>query len=66
MWKDDGRIFEGVIDVAYLREGTWTVLDFKSDLSGQLPSRYQRQLQWYAYSLQKLTGLPARAFLLSV
>jgi len=27
-------------------------------------NRYERQVQWYAYALWKLTGLPARGILL--
>jgi ATP-dependent exoDNAse (exonuclease V) beta subunit len=60
-----GQTLEGVIDLAFLENGAWTVVDFKSDaeLSASLV-RYQRQAQWYAYALNRLTGFPATAVLL--
>jgi ATP-dependent exoDNAse (exonuclease V) beta subunit len=43
------------------------IVDFKTDadIAGHSP-QYQRQLQWYASALSRLTGLPARAYLLAV
>ena len=60
-----GKMLEAVIDLAFVENGEWTVVDFKSDaeLSAN-QGKYQRQLQWYAYTLSKLTGLPAHAVLL--
>jgi ATP-dependent exoDNAse (exonuclease V) beta subunit len=62
---EDGRTLEGVIDLAFLEKGEWTVVDFKTDaeLSASKP-RYERQVQWYVHALSKLTGLPAKGVLL--
>jgi ATP-dependent helicase/nuclease subunit A len=62
---EDGRTLEGVIDLAFLVNGEWTVVDFKTDaeLSASKP-RYERQVQWYVHALSKLTGLPAKGVLL--
>jgi ATP-dependent exoDNAse (exonuclease V) beta subunit len=61
----DGRTLEGVMDLAFLANGEWTVLDFKTDSEiSSSQSRYDRQVQWYAHALSKLTGLPARGILL--
>jgi ATP-dependent exoDNAse (exonuclease V) beta subunit len=60
-----GRTLEGVIDLAFLTNNQWTVVDFKTD--GEFlanNSRYERQVQWYVYGLATLTGLPARGVLL--
>jgi ATP-dependent exoDNAse (exonuclease V) beta subunit len=64
---DGGRLMEGVIDLAFVEDGGWVIVDFKTDadISGQR-AQYQRQLQWYASALSRLTGLPARAYLLGV
>jgi ATP-dependent exoDNAse (exonuclease V) beta subunit len=63
----DGRLLEGVIDMAYVDGGVWTIVDFKTDADvGERRAQYERQLQWYAYALAQLSGIPARAFLLSV
>ncbi|MBK5290109.1 MAG: UvrD-helicase domain-containing protein [Acidobacteriia bacterium] len=64
---DDGRILEGVLDLAFLDNGVWQVVDFKTD--EDLPSkqtRYQDQVKWYAMALTKLTGHPSRGWLLGV
>jgi len=64
---DGGRLMEGVIDLAFVEDNAWVIVDFKTDAditSGGY--RYQRQLQWYASALSRLTGLPARAYLLGV
>jgi ATP-dependent exoDNAse (exonuclease V) beta subunit len=60
-----GRTLEGVMDLAFLEAGAWTVLDFKTDAELSFSqSRYERQVQWYAYALATLTGLPASGVLL--
>jgi ATP-dependent helicase/nuclease subunit A len=61
---EDGRLLEGVLDLAFLERERWIVIDFKSD-SAQA-ARYQRQLQWYLYALSKLTGRAAEGHLLPV
>ncbi|MDE2976162.1 MAG: UvrD-helicase domain-containing protein [Acidobacteriota bacterium] len=68
------RIVEGAIDLAYLDDdGNWIIVDWKTDL-GDLDAptgdgsagngvtrgdRYRRQVRWYCYALQQLTGAPA-------
>ena len=68
------RIVEGAIDLAYLEgDGKWIVVDWKTDL-GDLDAPavgdsgangmtrgdlYRRQVRWYCYALEQLTGTPA-------
>ena len=68
------QIVEGAIDLAYVDgNGRWIVIDWKTDL-GDLDApvggdsagngvargdRYRRQVRWYCYALQQLTGEPA-------
>jgi ATP-dependent helicase/nuclease subunit A len=67
MKLDDHRIFGGIIDLAFFENGEWTIVDFKTDADLEdLRAAYERQLQWYAYALRRLTGMPARACLLGV
>jgi ATP-dependent exoDNAse (exonuclease V) beta subunit len=64
---DGNRMIEGVIDLAFVENDEWTIVDFKTD--ADLEDRrilYERQLQWYAYALRQLTRMPARAYLLGV
>ena len=63
----DGRMIEGTLDLAFLEEGTWNIVDFKTD--AHLPRfkpQYVRQLQWYVYAMGRVTGAPACGWLLSV
>ncbi len=62
---EDRRLMEGLIDLAFIEDGAWVVVDFKTDtdVSGHR-AQYERQLQWYAYALSRLTGLPTRACVL--
>ena len=64
---DGGRLVEGVIDLAFLDCGAWTVVDFKTgaDLAAKR-AQYERQLHWYGAALARLTGLPVRGWLLAV
>ena len=61
----DRRSLEGVIDLAFIKNNEWTVVDFKTDAEFSTNnSRYERQVQWYVYGLATLTGLPAKGILL--
>jgi ATP-dependent exoDNAse (exonuclease V) beta subunit len=55
------RLVEGVIDLAFVVDGGWTVVDFKTDaeVRGSL-ALYRRQVAWYLWALTRATGLPAR------
>ena len=58
---------EGIIDLAFIEDNTWIIVDFKTDADiSRHRDQYQRQLQWYASALSRLTGLPTRAYLLGV
>lgn len=61
---DSGEVLDGVIDLAFFDGKTWTVVDYKTDDTDQ--ARYIRQLQWYVWVMEKLTGSPARGVLLAV
>ena len=60
---DDGRLLDGVIDLAFREGGECVVVDFKTDDGLET---YANQVRWYAYALAKLTGNRARACLLGV
>jgi len=61
---EDGRMLEGVIDLAFVEQDRWVVVDFKSD--SENAARYERQLQWYLYALSKLTGRESAGHLLRI
>ncbi len=65
--RGGGSMVEGTLDLAFLEDGAWTVVDFKTDadLDAQL-DRYRRQLAWYVYAMRAVTGEEARGVLLGV
>jgi ATP-dependent helicase/nuclease subunit A len=67
MQPTSGMVIEGIVDLAFEEDGTWVVVDFKTDhdLERGL-ERYENQLGWYAAAVQAATGLPSRPILLHV
>ena len=64
---DDGRIVEGTIDLAFQQNGTWNIVDFKTDADlANRQAHYRRQLEWYLFAMERITGCAARGWLLSV
>jgi ATP-dependent exoDNAse (exonuclease V) beta subunit len=63
----DGRILEGAADAAFFEDGSWTVVDFKTDadLARGLDA-YRRQVALYAWAIARATGLPARGVVFKV
>lgn len=63
-----GLVLEGTLDFAFRdADGRWTVVDFKTDVDiTPQEEKYRRQVAWYTYALQQLTGEPAQGVLLVV
>lgn len=56
-------LLQGVIDVCFIEEGAWVLVDYKSDRATDvqaLIARYRPQLQLYAMALARMTGLPVK------
>jgi ATP-dependent exoDNAse (exonuclease V) beta subunit len=63
----DGVLAEGVVDLAFLEEAAWTVVDFKTDVElGERRAEYAAQVAIYAHAIAAATGLPAKGVLLCV
>ena len=64
---DDKRVFEGVIDLAFVEQDRWVIVDFKTtqDLDAKRAS-YARQLQWYAYAVGLIRGVTVEAWILGL
>ena len=64
---DDGVLVEGVVDAAFVDDGGWTVVDFKTDveLGGRI-EEYRRQVALYARAIARATGASVRGVLLRV
>jgi ATP-dependent helicase/nuclease subunit A len=64
----DDTVENGTIDVLYLREGVWTVVDFKTDRiwdESRFKKRedYEDQLRRYASAVERIIGQRPRAIL---
>jgi ATP-dependent exoDNAse (exonuclease V) beta subunit len=56
---------DAVIDLAFVEDKTWTIVDFKTDVDdAQRTPKYRRQVGWYIHSIQQTTGAPAQGYLL--
>lgn len=59
----DGLIVQGVIDLCYVQEGAWVLVDYKTDRVADLDALwalYGAQVQLYRRALAQATGLPVR------
>ena len=65
--SDDGPILEGVIDLAFLEDDVWQIVDFKTDVDIEPRiEEYTLQVGWYVHAIERITGLAARGYLLRV
>ncbi|MBQ3760458.1 MAG: UvrD-helicase domain-containing protein [Clostridia bacterium] len=58
---DDEILVQGCIDLCYVKDGKWVLVDYKTDGAGEdedILSRYGNQLTLYARALTNLTGKP--------
>lgn len=56
-------IVQGVIDLCFLENGKWVILDYKSDRVDQNTAhkaarKYEKQLDLYEHALRRITGTP--------
>jgi ATP-dependent helicase/nuclease subunit A len=65
--QGDGSIVDGIVDLAFLENSTWIVVDFKTDRELERGlAVYRRQVGLYAAAIQAATGLKAAAVLLRI
>jgi ATP-dependent exoDNAse (exonuclease V) beta subunit len=64
----DGTVVEGIVDLAFEENGTWVVVDYKSDrvLAAEGEDRYRRQIGLYVSAIGQATGRPASGVLVRV
>lgn len=67
MARIDERILDGAMDLAFLEQGVWHIVDFKTDAHVESRRKhYEAQLRWYALALQRATGCAVECHLLAV
>ncbi len=62
--REGGKLIEGVIDLAFLDGGSWTIVDFKTGPADK--KRNRGQLELYRRALGLATGTPVRAVLFEI
>jgi ATP-dependent exoDNAse (exonuclease V) beta subunit len=64
---DEKRVFEGIIDLAFVETGRWVIVDFKTtqDLDAKR-AQYARQLQWYAYAVSQIRATEVESWILGL
>ncbi|MCC6536555.1 MAG: UvrD-helicase domain-containing protein [Bryobacterales bacterium] len=63
----DGRLLEGIVDLAYFDGAAWHIVDYKTDADFHSRRRhYETQLRWYVQAAAQLTNQSARGWLLRV
>lgn len=63
----DGTVVEGNIDLAYEIDGTWYLIEFKTDETiDEKRGQYEAQAQAYVKAIGAATGKPARGVILKV
>lgn len=58
-----GTLLQGVIDCAFMENGEWILLDYKTDRivdEEAFCTRYSMQIEWYARALERITGKNVR------
>ena len=58
-----GTLLQGVIDCAFLEDGEWVLVDYKTDRiedEDAFIQRYREQINWYARALEQITGLKVK------
>ncbi|MGC4081399.1 MAG: PD-(D/E)XK nuclease family protein [Vicinamibacterales bacterium] len=64
----NGLLLEGIVDLAFVDEGRWVVVDFKTDreISHAGEARYTKQVALYAAAIERATGQRAEAALVRI
>lgn len=57
--SDETILLQGIIDCYFQEEDGVVLLDYKSDYytnSADMKRKYQKQVEWYAYAIERITG----------
>jgi ATP-dependent exoDNAse (exonuclease V) beta subunit len=64
---DAGTVLDAVIDLAFVENGNWVVVDFKTDAEDPLRlGKYRRQMGWYLHAIDVATQSRPAGWLLHI
>ena len=61
--SDGDMLVQGAIDCCFMEDGKWVLLDYKTNRTDDVEAvknHYKRQLELYAYALEKITNIPVK------
>ena len=62
--EDENKIWNGVMDVVYRKNGNWHIIDYKTNYeANDLDVKYQNQLNAYIKAFKMMTGQDADALI---
>ena len=61
--EDSPTMVQGIVDAAFLEDGEWILIDYKTDRDTRpeifIP-RHEKQMNWYRTAVERLTQHPVR------
>lgn len=63
-YKDGSNIWYGNIDLLYIKDGKYFIVDYKTNLDGSnLEEKYKKQLEAYKLALKEILGVDATTYI---
>ena len=61
--EDSPTMVQGIVDAAFLEDGQWILIDYKTDRDTRpevFVPRHEKQMNWYRSAVERLTGIPVK------
>ena len=61
--EDSPTMVQGIVDAAFLEDGQWILVDYKTDRDTRqevFVPRHEKQMNWYRTAVERLTGIPVK------
>ena len=61
--EDSPTMVQGIVDAAFLEEGKWILIDYKTDRDTRpevFVPRHEKQMNWYRTAVERLTDIQVK------
>ena len=61
--EDSPTMVQGIVDAAFLEDGKWILVDYKTDRDTRpevFVPRHEKQMNWYRTAVERLTDIPVK------
>lgn len=61
--EDSPTMVQGIVDAAFLEDGQWILVDYKTDRDTRqevFVPRHEKQMNWYRTAVERLTDIPVK------